>query len=587
MALRILKWVGITIGILLVLAILFFTWFCLETNGTFMRMREQPKLMSELKEMYGDKSLYVEEYKSNSDGIFSVGSFDYTIKSDSNWSIKFVVEYEPSFAIPIGDSGKSIEGMDIVRMIYKSSNQSAKKLYSIQDALAYEYVKVFPEIITIDDLEYSNTVTEEYDYGAVACYVYRIVVNNEVEKGHIINKIDEVLTEKGIEEYQINLMFVEPTEFENLLNSLKYSIEMPKQNSFFSRKKVNKDINFYNYYNDIITSSENYKLVKKAGHYYVEINGDEFDVDTFIDGSYKDYYYKDRGNYINNEYKPQRTFKEKMDKMCERVITTELSNYFEDVFTVYNTPFHIDENTYGDLEYRLYSNNKGSRFQVVMERKLEEEETILELRQDYKINFALSEANREIDKLILKELPNITILPDYISGCVEEEIEDNVLLEKEYLKNPIAFQNKYGTDNSVARWLFPVDYDKKKAVSEAVEVLENLDLDRYGVELVFVDDKMKEMLIKDFESFEIDESELFSLMQNGNNLYLMKDMNNITISYEDVILDERVIKDLDSFMSEYVDNSIPYKHREEPELVVGNDLEQELDSEEELVITLD
>lgn len=548
MALKILKWVGITIGILLVLAILFFTWFCLETNGTFMRMREQPKLMSELKEMYGDKSLYVEEYKSNSDGIFSVGSFDYTIKSDTNASIKFVVEYEPSFAIPIGDSDKSIEGMDIVRMIYKSSNQSAKKLYSIQDALAYEYVHVFPEIITIDDLEYSNTVTEEYDYGAVACYVYRIVVNNEVEKEHIINKIDEVLTEKGIEEYQINLMFVEPTEFENLLSNLKESVEIPKHSSFFSRKKVNKDINFYNYYNDIITSSEDYKLVKKAGHYYVEVNGDEFDVDTFINGSYKDYYYKDRGNYINNEYKPQRTFKEKMDKMCERVITTELSNYFEDVFTVYNTPFHIDENTYGDLEYRLYGNNKGSRFQVVMERKLEEEETILELRQDYKINFALSEANREIDKLILKELPNITILPDYISGCVEEEIEDNVLLEKEYLKSPTEFQNKYGTDNSVARWLFPVDYDKKKAVSETVEVLENLDLDRYGVELVFVDEENKKILIEEYNNLEIDESLYFSIGQKGNILYLTKDIENIVISYEDVLLDKIVKKEYNEFI---------------------------------------
>ena len=548
MALKILKWIGISIGILLILGVLFLTWFGLETSGTFMRMREQPKLMNELKKMYGDKSLYVEEYKSNSDGIFSVGSFDYTIKSDANASIKFVVEYEPSFAIPIGDSGKSIEGMDIVKMIYKSSNQSAKKLYSIQDALAYEYVHVFPEIITIDDLEYSNTVTEEYDYGAVVCYVYRIVVNNEVDKGHIINKIDEVLTEKGIEEYQINLMFVEPTEFENLLNSLKYSIEMPKQNSFFSRKKVNKDINFYNYYNGIITSSDNYKLVKKAGHYYVEVNGDEFDVDTFINGSYKDYYYIDRGNYINNEYKPQRTFKEKMDKMCERVITTELSNYFEDVFTVYNTPFHIDENTYGDLEYRLYGNNKGSRFQVVMERKLKEEETILELRQDYKINFALSEANREIDKLILKELPNITILPDYISGCVEEEDYESDLVNKEYLRNPIAFQNKYGTDNSVARWLFDADYDKKKAVSETVEVLENLDLDRYGVELVFVTEENKEKLIEEYNNLEIDESLYFSIGQDGNILYLTKDMDNIVISYEDVLLDKVIKKEYKEFI---------------------------------------
>ena len=98
---------------------------------------------------------------------------------------------------------------------------------------------------------------------------------------------------------------------------------------------------------------------------------------------------------------------------------------------------------------------------------------------------------------------------------------------------------------------------------------------------------MKDILIEDFNNFEIDESELFSLSQNGNNIYLVKDMDNITIYYEDVQLDERQIKDLDTFMSEYVDNSIPYKHREEPKLAVGNDLEQELDSEEELVITLD
>ena len=548
MALRILKWVGITIGILLVLAILFFTWFCLETNGTFMRMREQPKLMNELKEMYGDKSLYVEEYKSNSDGIFSVGSFDYTIKSDTNGSIKFVVEYEPNFAIPIDDSGKSIEGMDIVKMIYKSSNQSAKKLYSIQDALAYEYVHVFPEIITIDDLEYSNTVTEEYDYGAVACYVYRIVVNNEVEKGHIINKIDEVLTEKGIEEYQINLMFVEPTEFENLLNSLKYSVEIPKQNSFFSRKKVNKDINFYNYYSDIITSSENYKLVKKAGHYYVEVNGDEFDVNTFIDGSYKDYYYRDRGNYIKSESKVEETFEGKINSVCHMVIESELGHYFDDKITFYSNPFHIDEGTVGDLEYRLYGNNRDSRCQIVIERYIENEAPILDLRSDYAVNFALSEANREIDKLILKELSDITILPDYISGCVESDDYESDLVNKEYLRNPIAFQNKYGTDNSVARWLFDADYDKKKAVKETVEVLEKLGLYRYGVELVFVTEENKEKLIEEYNNLEIDESLYFSIGQDGNILYLTKDMDNIVISYEDVLLDKVIKKEYKEFI---------------------------------------
>ena len=43
-------------------------------------------------------------------------------------------------------------------------------------------------------------------------------------------------------------------------------------------------------------------------------------------------------------------------------------------------------------------------------------------------------------------------------------------------------------------------------------------------------------------------------------LYLTKNIDNITIYYEDVPLDERMIKDLDSFMAEYVDNSIPYRY---------------------------
>ena len=587
MALKILKWIGISIGILLILGVLFLTWFGLETSGTFMRMREQPKLMTELKEMYGDKGLYVEKYESNSDGIFSVSSFDYTIKSKTNGSIGFIVEYEPTFAIPIGDSGKDIEGIDIVKMIYKSSKQSSEKLASVEDALAYEYVKVFPEVITIDDLEYSNTVTEEYDYGAVACYVYRIVVNNEVDKEYIINKIDEVLTEEGIKEYHINLMFVEPNEFDNLSNSIKESVEIPKQNSFFSRKEVNRNINFYSYYKDIITSFDSMSLVKKAGHYYVYEKGDEFDVESYLDGSYKDYYYTDRGNYINSEVKAEKTFEEKINSVCHMVIEKELGYYFDDKFTFYSNPFHIDENTVGDLEYRLYGNNPASRFQIVMERYFEDGESVLDLRYDYAVNFALAEANRQIDKLILNELKDIVILPDYISGCIETDDYENDLINKEYLNNPIDYQNKYGTSNSVARWLYPENYDKKQAVSETVKILENLGLNRYGVELVFIDDKMKDILIEDFDNFEIDESELFSLSQNGNNIYLVKDMENITIYYENVKLDERQIKDLDTFMSEYVDNSIPYKHKSE-EIKIPQEIERYLDNEEEeLVITLD
>ena len=104
-----------------------------------------------------------------------------------------------------------------------------------------------------------------------------------------------------------------------------------------------------------------------------------------------------------------------MDKICERVITTELSNYFEDVFTVYNTPFHIDENTYGDLEYRLYGNNKGSRFQVVMERKLEEEEK----------NISANNTNDYIRKEQLKEIN--AILSDESVDLLDSQIMRTLL----------------------------------------------------------------------------------------------------------------------------------------------------------------
>ena len=559
----VLKWVGIVLGILVLLVILFLTWFGLETSGTFMRMQDQPKLLRELKEMYDDKSLYVEEYESNSDGIFSVGSFDYTITSRDNPTISFTVEYTDTTFVEDGTN----HYLTNAECIYKSSKQSAEKLIDLRESLEEYDMVVYPHIITYRNLNYENEDSHFYQEN----YVYRIYMGNEREDSESVRLILDSIDELGIDNFYIYLYIYEQEDFNKYL-SLKdgaiLDVEQEKR-GIFKRKEKENPFEFDKEGIISYLNTTDYTLFTEYGKTYIRVDYRDYPVEQFYDGSYliKPIY----NNYIPSTPKIEKTFEEKINDTCHIVIESELSHYFDDKITFYSNPFHIDEKTVGDLEYRLYGNNRDSRCQIVMERYFEDNVPILDLRSDYAVNFALAEANREIDKLVLKELSDITILPDYISDCVESDDYKSDLVNKEYLRNPIDFQNKYGTDNSVARWLFPVDYDKKQAVKETVEVLDTLGLDRYGVELVFVDDKMKEMLIKDFESFETDESELFSLMENGNNLYLMKDMDNITISYEDVPLDDRLIKDFDSFISDYVDNSIPYKHKKEMESIMVNE----------------
>jgi hypothetical protein len=571
----VLKWVGIVLGILVLLVILFLTWFGLETSGTFMRMQDQPKLLRELKEMYDDKSLYVEEYESNSDGIFSVGSFDYTIRSKNEPSIKFKVEYPMSYGIPSADYEDGvIADMDAIRMIYNSSRLSLDGLYSIKKELnshGLSNVEIFLEILDVNDLEYNYGIGEGYDYGITEGYIYRIFVDKSLDVEDTVKQIVDTLTALDLDDYKIYLSFVDMEEYSRLSDSSENN-EFISTNGLRNKRKNKKDVDtslLYDYSTYSSLTTEDYEIVRKKGHFYVSVDLRRFNIDSFLDESYLNY--NTYSNTYSNTPKIEKTYEEKVNNVCHMVIETELKHYFDDKITFYSNPFHIDENTIGDLEYKLYGNNSDSRCQIVIERYFENDGPILDLRSDYAVNFALAEANREIDKLVLKELSDITILPDYISGCVESDDYKSDLVNKEYLRNPIDFQNKYGTDNPIARWLFPEDYDKKQAVKETVEVLEKLGLDRYGVELVFVDDKMKNMLIADFENFEIDESELFSLSENGNILYLTKNIDNITIYYEDVPLDDRMIKDLDSFMVEYVDNSIPYKHKKEMESIMVNE----------------
>ena len=559
----VLKWVGIVLGILVLLVILFLTWFGLETSGTFMRMQDQPKLLRELKEMYDDKSLYVEEYESNSDGIFSVGSFDYTITSRDNPNISFTVEYTDTTFVEDGTN----HYLTNAECIYKSSKQSAEKLIDLRESLEEYDMVVYPHIITYQNLNYENEDSHFYQEN----YVYRIYMGNEREDSESVRLILDSIDELGIDNFYIYLYIYEQEDFNEYLSfndGAILDVESDKR-SIFKRKEKENPFEFDKEGIISYLNTTDYTLFTEYGKTYIRVDYRDYPIEQFYDGSYliKPIY----NNYIPSTPKIEKTFEEKIDDTCHMVIESELGHYFDDKITFYSNPFHIDESIVGDLEYRLYGDNSDSRCQIVMERYFEDNVPILDLRSDYAVNFALAEANREIDKLVLKELSDITILPDYISGCVESDDYKSDLINKEYLRNPIDFQNKYGTDNSVARWLFPVDYDKKQAVKETVEVLETLGLDRYGVELVFVDDKMKEMLIKDFESFETDESELFSLIQNGNNLYLMKDMDNITISYEDVPLDDRLVKDFDSFISDYVDNSIPYKHKKEMESIMVNE----------------
>ena len=559
----VLKWVGIVLGILVLLVILFLTWFGLETSGTFMRMQDQPKLLRELKEMYDDKSLYVEEYESNSDGIFSVGSFDYTITSRDNPNISFTVEYTDTTFVEDGTN----HYLTNAECIYKSSKQSAEKLIDLRESLEEYDMVVYPHIITYRNLNYENEDSHFYQEN----YVYRIYMGNEREDSESVRLILDSIDELGIDNFYIYLYIYEQEDFNKYL-SLKdgaiLDVEQEKR-GIFKRKEKENPFEFDKEGIISYLNTTDYTLFTEYGKTYIRVDYRDYPVEQFYDGSYliKPIY----NNYIPSTPKIEKTYEEKINDTCHMVIESELGHYFDDKITFYSNPFHIDESIVGDLEYRLYGDNSDSRCQIVIERYFENDGPILDLRSDYAVNFALAEANREIDKLVLKELSDITILPDYISGCVESDDYKSDLVNKEYLRNPIDFQNKYGTDNPIARWLFPEDYDKKQAVKETVEVLEKLGLDRYGVELVFVDDKMKEMLIKDFESFETDESELFSLIQNGNNLYLMKDMDNISINYEDVPLDDTVIKDLDSFISDYVDNSIPYKHKKEMESIMVNE----------------
>ena len=332
---------------------------------------------------------------------------------------------------------------------------------------------VYPHIITYRNLNYENEDSHFYQEN----YVYRIYMGNEREDSESVRLILDSIDELGIDNFYIYLYIYEQEDFNKYLSfndGAILDVEQEKR-GIFKRKEKENPFEFDKEGIISYLNTTDYTLFTEYGKTYIRVDYRDYPVEQFYDGSYliKPIY----NNYIPSTPKIEKTYEEKINDTCHMVIESELGHYFDDKITFYSNPFHIDESIVGDLEYRLYGNNRDSRCQIVIERYFENNGPILDLRSDYAVNFALAEANREIDKLVLKELSDITILPDYISGCVESDDYKSDLINKEYLRNPIDFQNKYGTDNSVARWLFPVDYDKKQAVKETVEVLETLGLD--------------------------------------------------------------------------------------------------------------
>ena len=572
--LQILKWVGIVCGLLVVGVLLFLVWFSMESSGTFQRLKEQPQLLKELKLEYDDNSLYVDEYEANYSGIFMVDSFDYTICSKNYPNIKFVVEYSDTTFVEDGLNHNLINA----KIIYKSSIQSSEKLDELKNKLLNYDIVVYPSIIKEQNLNYET----EDSYFYQDSYVYTILMGNTRNEQESIRLILSSLEELGMHNFYIDLNIYEQSYFNEYLENIRNEVEPSTKRGIFMKEDKEKNSPFnYDPYGIIdYLNAIDYEIFTEYGNILINIDSRDYSIEEYYTGEHLI-----KQNYsISSTPKKEKTFEAKMNGTSEMVITSELNHYFDDTFTLYNTPFHIDETTYGDLEYRLYGNNKDCRFQVILERKIENGEKVLELRSDYAVNFALAEANRKIDKMVLEELEHIEILPDYISGCVDEEIDENYLLNREYLTNPIGFQNLYGTTNSVARWLYPVDYDKKQAVKEVVELLYKLGLDSYGVELVFVDDINRAKLKEEYENLEIDESLYLKLHWNGNNLYLSKDYDNIMVSYEDVLLDKVVKKEYDDFIGTFVDNSVAYNHPQEISESLPNELENEKEeiNEEEL-----
>ena len=272
--LTVLKWVGISFGILILLVILFLTWFGLETSGTFMRMQDQPKLLRELKEMYDDKSLYVEEYESNSDGIFSVGSFDYTITSRDNPTISFTVEYPMTHGIPSDEYEDGvIDEMEVIRMVYNSSRLSLDGLYSIKKELnshGLSNVEIFLEMLDVNDLEYNYGIGEGYDYGITEGYIYRIFVDKSLDVEDTVKQIVDTLTALDLDDYKIYLSFVDMEEYSRLSDSSEDN-EFISTNSLINRRKNKKDVAqvmelLGHYKNKLMVTS----LPKKYRTYYDE-----------------------------------------------------------------------------------------------------------------------------------------------------------------------------------------------------------------------------------------------------------------------------------------------------------------------------
>lgn len=90
---KVLKWVLISLGILLGLALIGGVLLWLTLTGTFIRWGDSPVLMRELKSAYNE-NFVIYDYFGHSEGLGATHGFTYKLQSKSNPDIRFIVDFE-------------------------------------------------------------------------------------------------------------------------------------------------------------------------------------------------------------------------------------------------------------------------------------------------------------------------------------------------------------------------------------------------------------------------------------------------------------------------------------------------------------
>ena len=241
---KVLKWVLISIGILLGLALIGGVLLWLTLTGTFIRWGDSPVLLRELKNTYSE-NFVIYDYEEEYSGILDISHFSYRLHPRGDSDIRFEIEFEEkslskeqlgTYALAYANSEitkKLKSNMVGYSAVYNTVIDYGVASFGLSEGISNEYKEKPVDFVNSLGPYRGTFNTRSFGvyyglYDSIVCYP------KDYNRGEAVKSLVDSISAIGLTNYSIDLAFVSDDELsvfnENYKNKKSLSLYSPDLN---------------------------------------------------------------------------------------------------------------------------------------------------------------------------------------------------------------------------------------------------------------------------------------------------------------------------------------------------------------------